>query len=177
MLIHELMLIWSDCASAYRGVAGISLLNRLADFEIDAYGVGLMLNSFDQYELYMMFIVMTVALLLMIMAIMLFFIRHRAVTRRYIRRMNEQIYELQQLTVELDESKGQFELLFASSVSGLSLNELLVDDAGRPLDYICLKANPAFKRQIWIRDKQISGKKGSDIDRKSTRLNSSHARK
>jgi PAS domain S-box-containing protein len=163
MLIHELMLIWSDCASEYRGVAGISLLDFLADFKINAYELGLISNSFEQCELYMAFVVMASALLMMMMAVLLFVVKHKAVTRRYIRRMNEQIYDLQRLTVELNESKDQFELLFDSSVSGLSLNELLVNDNGMPVDYICLKANPAFRRQVWIRDKQISGKKGSDI--------------
>ncbi|MBN2640657.1 MAG: response regulator [Victivallales bacterium] len=163
MQIHELMFIWSDCASTFRGLSRIALLDFLDDFKINAYETGLISNSFEQCEYHMAFVVMASALLLMMMTVLLFVVKHKLVTRRYIRRMNEQIYDLQRLTVELNESKDQFELLFDSSVSGLSLNELLVDEGGMPLDYICLKANPAFKRQIWIRDKQISGKKGSDI--------------
>ena len=52
----------------------------------------------------------------------------------------------------LVESKDRYRTLFESIDEGFCVLEVLVDDAGRPVDYRFLEINPAFERQAGLKD-------------------------
>ncbi len=100
---------------------------------------------------------------LIMLTVIVFQVRFRAINRRYIKRLDVQVYELQQLTGQLNESKERFEMLFERSISGISLNEMIYDVDGKGIDYLCLKANQSFKDQVGLSDIKLVGKKGTEI--------------
>jgi two-component system CheB/CheR fusion protein len=48
-------------------------------------------------------------------------------------------------------------------VNGLAFHEIVVDGAGRPIDYVFLDANPAFERQTGLRREAIVGRRVTEV--------------
>jgi PAS domain S-box-containing protein len=53
--------------------------------------------------------------------------------------------------------------LFEHAVNGLAFHEVVVDGAGRPIDYVFLDANPAFERQTGLRREAIVGRRVTEV--------------
>lgn len=47
--------------------------------------------------------------------------------------------------------------------NGFALHEVLLDAAGRPIDYVFLEVNPAFERMVGVAKSQIIGRKVSQV--------------
>jgi PAS domain S-box-containing protein len=53
--------------------------------------------------------------------------------------------------------------IFENSPAGAGLHELVLDDAGNPVDYIFLEINPAFERQTGIKKEQVIGRRVTEV--------------
>jgi len=67
-------------------------------------------------------------------------------------------------TVEaLKQSEERYRLLFSEMVEGFALHEIVVDDQGKPIDYIFLDINPAFEKLTGLKHKQVVGKRIREV--------------
>ncbi len=57
---------------------------------------------------------------------------------------------LQERTAEAEAARERYHALFSSIDSGFCVIQVLVDDAGRPVDYLFLETNPAFVEQTGL---------------------------
>ncbi len=66
----------------------------------------------------------------------------------------------QQRTVqkELRDSEERYRMLFRSNVAGMALHQIILDPAGRPVDYRFLDVNPAFERLTGLRAADVVGR-------------------
>lgn len=65
------------------------------------------------------------------------------------RKLNEQ---------SLKESEEKFRLLYTSMDQAVTLNEIILDEAGNPVDYRIIEANPGFEKHTSLKVKDILGK-------------------
>ena len=63
----------------------------------------------------------------------------------------------------LRNSEQKFRSLYSSMTEGVALHELVVDDAGNPIDYTFIDVNPAFESILGIRREQVLGRKASEV--------------
>ncbi|MEJ7934483.1 ATP-binding protein [Sphingobium sp. AN558] len=61
-------------------------------------------------------------------------------------------YDARSRLAELHRGAAKYRSLFDSIDSGFCIIEMQFDDAGRPIDYLFLEANPAFARQTGLTD-------------------------
>jgi len=64
---------------------------------------------------------------------------------------------------ELRESEARHRLLFDHSVSAIAVHAIVLDAAGRPMDYVFLSANPAFETHTGLRVADILGRRVTEI--------------
>ncbi len=60
-------------------------------------------------------------------------------------------------------SEERYRLLFREMVEGFALHEIVVDDLGKPIDYIFLDINPAFEELTGLKHIQVIGKRIREI--------------
>jgi PAS domain S-box-containing protein len=63
---------------------------------------------------------------------------------------------------ELAESEDRYRRLFENMMDGFALHEIVVDDAGEPIDYVFLEVNSAFERLTGLRRENLIGKRVTD---------------
>ncbi len=63
----------------------------------------------------------------------------------------------------LQESERKYRELFSSMIEGFALHELIVDDAGKPVDYRFIEANPAFEAMTGLKAEFIAGKTVKEV--------------
>jgi two-component system CheB/CheR fusion protein len=56
-----------------------------------------------------------------------------------------------------------YQLLFQHAVSGHAVHEIVVDDAGRPVDYVFLEVNSAFERQTGLAREAVLGRRVTEV--------------
>jgi PAS domain S-box-containing protein len=56
------------------------------------------------------------------------------------------------------EAQHNYEQLFREMLDGFALHEILLDDAGKPVDYRYLAVNPAFERMTGLKSDDLVGK-------------------
>ncbi|MBI9102087.1 MAG: transporter substrate-binding domain-containing protein [Spirochaetales bacterium] len=56
------------------------------------------------------------------------------------------------------ESEAKYSSLFNTMIEGFALHEIILDDAGNPVDYRFLEINPAFERLTGLKKTEIIGK-------------------
>ena len=95
--------------------------------------------------------------------VILYQLRARHFRKRYTDRLSAQIYELQMLSIQLNESEEQFRLLFDNAISGIALHQVVMGRGGGNADCICIRANPAFGRHSGIESGRIIGRKVSEM--------------
>ncbi len=94
--------------------------------------------------------------ILMRFAVMTFFIFFGSALTRSLekRRRTEQA---------LERSTEQYRMLFESMLNGIALHEIIVDENGKPVDYVFLEANPIFEQITGIKTKEIVGKRVLEV--------------
>ncbi|MDD5129447.1 MAG: PAS domain S-box protein [Candidatus Omnitrophica bacterium] len=63
----------------------------------------------------------------------------------------------------LSTSQKQYKLVFENMLNGFALHEMVLDNSGRPVDYIFLEANPAFERMLEVKKDEIIGRKVTEV--------------
>ena len=71
---------------------------------------------------------------------------------------NTDISALKQAEEALRESEARFRTLFETMTEGFSLDEIILDDAGKPVDLRFLSVNPAFERHTGLKAEDIVGR-------------------
>ena len=64
---------------------------------------------------------------------------------------------------ELRDREEKYRLLVEHAVSAVALHEILLDEDGRPVDYIFLEANPAFETHTGLRTADILGRRVTEV--------------
>lgn len=59
---------------------------------------------------------------------------------------------------EQKKSEQEYRTLFDKMLDGFALHEIILDDAGKPMDYRFLAVNPAFERMTGLKADAIIGK-------------------
>ncbi|MBF0127688.1 MAG: PAS domain S-box protein, partial [Magnetococcales bacterium] len=72
-------------------------------------------------------------------------------------KLHERLMEERNLA--LREGEERFRSLFSSMLNGFALHEIIVDDAGRPVDYRYLEINSAFTAMTGLSAQQVLGKR------------------
>ncbi len=57
----------------------------------------------------------------------------------------------------------QFNMFFKNMMDGFSYNKIIVDPAGKPIDYIFLEVNDAFEQMTGLKKKKIIRKKATEV--------------
>jgi PAS domain S-box-containing protein len=73
------------------------------------------------------------------------------------------ITERKQFEDNLRESEEKFRSLFMGMVSGAAIHELLLDEAGNPVDYITLDINKSYENIVDKKREEVVGEKASEI--------------
>jgi two-component system, sensor histidine kinase and response regulator len=63
----------------------------------------------------------------------------------------------------LRESEKKHRLLIEHSISAIAVHEIVLDEAGQPVDYIFLSANPAFETHTGLRIDDILGRRITEV--------------
>jgi len=80
-----------------------------------------------------------------------------------VKQLKAQIKERRKAEVLLQESEERYGRLFQEMLAGFSLHKIIVDDQGRPVDYVFLEVNPAFERLTGLSGEQIIGKRVTEV--------------
>lgn len=68
-----------------------------------------------------------------------------------------------QMREKIAESEKKYADLFNSSLSGIALHKIVLDETGEPVDYIYLEANSAFEKLTGLQVQNIIGKKVTEV--------------
>ena|GEM_PF-537445 len=75
----------------------------------------------------------------------------------------QDINERKKAEESLKESEEKFRLLFTSTSQAVTLNEIILDKKGNPVNYRILEANPAFEEHTGLKSKDFIGKLVLDV--------------
>ncbi|RQD66750.1 MAG: PAS domain S-box protein [Desulfonatronovibrio sp. MSAO_Bac4] len=64
---------------------------------------------------------------------------------------------------DLTESQARFRKLFEHAVSGVAIHEIVLNNDGKPVDFIFLNTNPAFETHTGIKSESVIGKHASQV--------------
>ncbi|MFH2055980.1 MAG: PAS domain S-box protein [bacterium] len=73
------------------------------------------------------------------------------------------ITELKKTQAGLQESEEKYRTLFENMMNSFALHEIVLDDAGTPIDYIFLEVNSAFERMTGLKRDDIVGKRVTEV--------------
>jgi len=68
------------------------------------------------------------------------------------------VTERKQMVDELRQSEERYRLLFDTMTEGFSLNEIILDEVGKPVDLRYISVNPAFERYTGLKAKDVVGR-------------------
>lgn len=61
------------------------------------------------------------------------------------------------------ENEQKYSNIFKNSINAFALHQIIIDDNGRPTDYVFLEVNPAFEKITGLKAADIIGKKVTDV--------------
>ncbi|WP_333787386.1 PAS domain S-box protein [Methanomethylovorans sp.] len=61
------------------------------------------------------------------------------------------------------ESEDKYRSLFENALSAVAIHKIILDDCGKPIDYVFLEANEAFERHTGLKVEEVVGKCASEI--------------
>jgi diguanylate cyclase (GGDEF)-like protein/PAS domain S-box-containing protein len=64
---------------------------------------------------------------------------------------------------QLSDSEEKYRLLIENAVSGIAVHEIVLDEQGAPVDYIFLRANPAFEEHTGLPVADVIGRRVTDV--------------
>lgn len=64
---------------------------------------------------------------------------------------------------ELANNKRKYRKLFENDISGIAIHRIILDQKGKPCDYIFLEANEAFEKHTGLKAKDIIGKRLTEV--------------
>lgn len=73
------------------------------------------------------------------------------------------ISERKQTEEALRESEEQYRLLFTEMLGGFALHEIIINEAGQPIDYRFITANAAFEEMTGLQANDIIGKTAREV--------------
>lgn len=59
--------------------------------------------------------------------------------------------------------RKQFNMFFEKMMDGFAYSKILVDDAGKPVDFVFLEVNDAFERLTGLKKEKVLGKKATEV--------------
>jgi PAS domain S-box-containing protein len=71
--------------------------------------------------------------------------------------------EIKQFEKALHEKEEKYRTLFENMINGFALHEVVLDEAGRPVDYIFLEANSAFENLTGLEHDSILGRPVTEV--------------
>jgi PAS domain S-box-containing protein len=77
-------------------------------------------------------------------------------------RLKEYIDHLNEQQTRLSASEKQYRLLFDNMIDGFAYHEIIVDDAGRAIDYRFIEINAAFEQMTGLKADDIVGKTANE---------------
>ena len=78
---------------------------------------------------------------------------------RLLRKRIKELEEAQTRANGIQESTKKYDALFNNINIGLALHEIIVDENGKPIDFVFLDVNPAFEKITALKKKDIVGKR------------------
>ena len=82
---------------------------------------------------------------------------------RTVAEMLSALIERQQVTASLRQSQERYRMLFNAMMDGYALHEVILDDAGQPVNYRFLDVNPAFEAFTGLRRDDLVGRTVLDV--------------
>ncbi len=64
---------------------------------------------------------------------------------------------------KLNKSEEKYRLLFENMINGFAIHEIVLNNKGKPINYIFLETNPFFEQITGLKRKNIIGKKVTDV--------------
>lgn len=61
------------------------------------------------------------------------------------------------------ESERKYRGLFENALSGVAIHRIILDDLGKPIDYVFLEANEAFEKHTGLKVEEVVGKYASEV--------------
>ena len=68
-----------------------------------------------------------------------------------------------QMQDQMRASHARYRSLFDNAISGVAIHEVILDEAGTPVDFTLLEVNPAFETQTGLRSVDVTGRLGTEI--------------
>ena len=91
------------------------------------------------------------------------FIYRAIVVTGFVEPFRLQFRSLKQSEEALRESDAKYRSLFENMINGFAFHKIIVDEAGSPVDYVFLEANPAFERLTGLKLADIIGKRVCEV--------------
>ena len=59
--------------------------------------------------------------------------------------------------------RKQFDMFFVKMLDGFAYHKIIVDKAGKPVDYVFLEVNHAFEKMTGLKRERVIGKKATEV--------------
>ena len=78
-------------------------------------------------------------------------------------KINSMLAGLEESEIYVRESEEKYRSLFANMINGFAYHKVLLDEEGRPEDYVYLEVNDAFQELTGLKREDVIGKKVTEV--------------